>query len=331
MEKMNLVLVGFGHVGKAFFRLIGEKREICRSRYGVDPVLVGIFRKRGGCDRIPGWDEQPAVELVWRPELKLEALLSSAEPGILVECTPGFAGTGDPGLSHIRAALTRGWHVVTANKAPLIADWSGLFELSKAHRRRLGISGTTAAALPTLDVARYALAGAEIERIEGILNGTSNYILTQIRKGRAFDEALREAQAGGIAEPDPRNDVEGWDTAYKILLLANAVYDQDFSLDDIDVKGITDLEQEQIQSGRGHGRALKLIGRISRESEAFKLEVRPQLIDESHPLFGVNDTEKGITFWTDTMSVVTVKGGKSDPRGTAAALLKDILHIGAGI
>lgn len=330
MENMNLVLMGFGNVGKAFFQLVGEKKELCRSRYGINPIFVGIFRKWGGCDRIPGLDEQRSEELEWRPELKLEPLLSSVSPGILVECTPGFQGTGEPGLAHIRAALARGWHVVTANKAPLVADWSGLFELSKAQHRRIGISGATAAALPTLDVALYSLAGTEIERIEGILNGTSNYILTQIRKGRAFDEALREAQARGIAETDPRNDVEGWDTAYKIMLLANAVYNKNFSLDDIEVTGITNLKQEQIQHGRIHGHTLKLIGRISREDEKFDLEVRPLVIDESHPLFGVNDTEKGITFWTDTMSAVTVKGGKSDPRGTAAALLKDILHIGAG-
>jgi len=330
MKKMNFVLMGFGNVGKAFFQLVRDKREICRNRYGLDPVFAGIFRKRGGCDHFPGFDEGRMEELNWKPELKLEALLSSESPGVLVECTPGFAGTGDPGLSHIRAALIHGWHVVTANKAPLVADWSGLSKLAKEHQRQLRISGATAAALPTVDVAQVALAGTEIECIEGILNGTTNHILTQVREGRAFDEALKEAQERGIAETDPRNDVEGWDTAYKILLLANVIFDADIRLKDIRVEGITDLSEEQVRSGRVPGHALKLLGRIHREAGRIELEVRPVVIDKCHPLFGVDNTEKGITFWTDTMSAVTVMGGKSNPRATAAAMLKDVLLIDAG-
>jgi len=203
-------------------------------------------------------------------------------------------------------------------------------KLAKEHHRQLRISGATAAALPTVDVAEVALAGTDIERVEGILNGTTNYILTQVREGRAFEEALREAQERGIAETDPRNDVEGWDTAYKILLLANVIFEADLKLEDIRVEGITGLSDEQIRSGRVPGHELKLLGRICRDAGGLELEVRPRVIEKDHPLFGVDNTEKGIAFWTDTMSAVTVIGGKSDPRATAAAMLKDLLLIDGG-
>jgi len=330
MKTINIVLMGFGNVGKAFYQLLREKRDVCRNRYGLDPVLVAVFRSRGGCDRFPGFDEGSGGELEWNPGLGFESVLSGQAPGVMIECTPGFTGSGDPGLTHIRGALNRRWHVVTANKAPLVVDWSGLMKLAKEHHRQLRISGATAAALPTVDVAEVALAGTDIERVEGILNGTTNYILTQVREGRAFEEALREAQERGIAETDPRNDVEGWDTAYKILLLANVIFEADLKLEDIRVEGITGLSDEQIRSGRVPGHELKLLGRICRDAGGLELEVRPRVIEKDHPLFGVDNTEKGIAFWTDTMSAVTVIGGKSDPRATAAAMLKDLLLIDGG-
>ena len=190
----------------------------------------------------------------------------------------------------------------------------------------LKISGATAAALPTLDVALYSLAGTEIYRIEGILNGTTNYILTRMREGMDYKQALEEAQSKGIAEPDPSLDVEGWDTASKILLITNTVMDIDLTLKDVKVEGITAVPIHLLDEGREEDKALKLLGEFSRE-EDFKLEVSPKLIDRSHPLFGVDGANKGITFTTDTMHSVTVTGGKSDPRGAGAALLKDIINI----
>ncbi len=178
-----------------------------------------------------------------------------------------------------------------------------------------------------MDVGFYALAGTCVYRIEGILNGTTNYILTRMSRGTDFRVALKEAQEKGITEPDPSLDLEGWDTAFKLLFITNTVCDTDFTLDDVKVEGIANMSGHLIREGREPHQALKLLGTFSREEEQPYLRVKPSIMNSAHPLFGVNDTNKGITFFTDTMSSVTVTGGRSDPRGAAAALLKDIINI----
>ena len=148
-----------------------------------------------------------------------------------------------------------------------------------------------------------------------------------MRAGARYEEALKEAQAKGIAESDPSLDVEGWDTASKLLLIANTALNKVYSLDDVKVEGITNMSPQLLQQGRKKGKALKLLAIMERDEEELDLEVGPVLIDQSHPLYGVDGTTKGITFITDSMDSITVLGGKSDPRGAAAALLKDIIHI----
>ena len=187
-------------------------------------------------------------------------------------------------------------------------------------------SGATAAALPALDVGLFSLAGTEILSIEGILNGTSNFILTRMGEGVTYEKALEEARAKGIAEHNPALDVEGWDTASKLLLIGNSALGLSLSLVDIKVQGITAIPPALIESSRKEGRTIKLIGKISRRGTDWDAEVTPIAIAPGHPLSGVDGTNKGITFQTDTMGAVTVTGGKSDPRGAAAALLKDIIQ-----
>ena len=217
--------------------------------------------------------------------------------------------------------------MATANKGPLVVDFRNLMDKAEKAGTALKFSGATAAALPTIDVALHALAGSTITGMEGILTGTANYILTQMSKGFPFESALREAQEKGIAETDPSQDVEGWDTAYKILLLTNAVFGTSFSLDDVQIEGIGKCDPEMMEATRKRGDKLKLLGRMSHAGDGYSLSVELVPINSAHPLFNVDGTEKGITFETDTMSSITVIGGKSDPIGTAAALLKDIINI----
>lgn len=337
MKKVNIILVGYGRVGKAFFQVAYEKTALCQERYGLDLKFHSICEIDGALFPSDPLDVSHILtehnslfslreSPFWKSGLALKDVLSSIEPGVLVECTPSNIKSGEPGLSHLRQALDSGWHVVTANKGPLVVDFRGLREKAKERGVALKISGATAAALPTLDVALYSLAGTEIYRIEGILNGTTNYILTRMREGMDYKQALEEAQSKGIAEPDPSLDVEGWDTASKILLITNTVMDTDFTLKDVKVEGITAIPSQILHKGREEGRALKLLGIFSKEEET-RPEVSLKLIDSSHPLFGVGGANKGITFTTDTMHSVTVTGGKSDPRGAGAALLKDIINI----
>ena len=333
--RLPLVLAGFGHVGKAFCVLLQEKRAALLERYDLDLGLRVVLKSDGGFLAETDLSESALSEILagqtgsqspWKPGLTVESALRIIEPGILVECTPSDLETGEPGLSHIQIALTSGWHVVTVNKGPLVVASARLLGLAREKSLSLRFSGATAAALPTLDVGLFSLAGTEILSIEGILNGTSNFILTKMGEGATFADALADAREKGIAEPDPTLDVEGWDTAAKLLLIANSVLGLDLVLGDIKVEGISGVSPSLVSGARTAGKSIKLIGRISRTESRWTAAVSPLALEPSHPLFHVDGTAKGITFLTDTMGRVTVTGGKSDPRGAAAALLKDIIH-----
>ena len=330
--------MGYGNVGKAFLKLIQQKEETCREKYGLDLRVAAIIRSKKALlycqlqkadrilEKLQDYVEEKSSP-VWKENIFLEETIDTFHPGVLVECTPTDSKTGGAGLQYIRLALDRDWNVVTANKGPLVIDYQGLMDKARQKNLSLKISGATAAALPTIDVAQNSLAGSEILKFEGIVNGTTNFILTKIGEGSNFSDALHEAQEKGIAETDPIQDVEGWDTAYKVLLLTNAIFDISKSLSDVKVQGITQINPALIQESRIGGKKLKLLGRMSRKGEDISLEVVLEAVDKTHPLFYVDGTEKGITFETDTMSTITVIGGKSDPIGTAAALLKDLINI----
>ncbi len=267
--------------------------------------------------------------VLWKQGLKYIEALDGMEPGVLVECTPSDLRTGEPGLSHITWALENGWHVAAASKGALVLDFRKLNDLAAKRGVRLMASGAAAAALPTLDVGVGSLAGAEILGIEGILNGTTNYILTKMEEGVTYAEALADAQTRGIAEPDPTMDVDGWDTAAKLVIISNTVMGTGFGLDEVGISGIRDIAPHLVPKAAEAGKALRLMGKCSKEDRThpWRLEVGLALLDGDHPLFGVRGTTKGITFYTDTMGPVTVVGGRSDPRGTGAAMLKDIINI----
>ena len=342
MRRVDLILTGLGHVGRAFAALAWEKRGLCSSRYGLDLRLRAAINSKGGflAGRAPGGEgladlpaavPAPLRSPAWHPGLRLREALGEGEPGVLVECTPTDIRTGEPGHSFMTEALSQGWHVAAASKGALVLDFPGLSALARTSGARLKYSGATAAALPTLDVGQVALAGASVSRIEGILTGVTNHILTRMESGVSFAAALKEAQGLGIAEPDPSFDLDGWDTACKILLIANAVTGAEFRLADVRREGIRNLSPEDLKKARNVGKAVKLLGRFVQEGGERRIEVAVSTLDSTHPLHGVSGTNKAISFFTDTMGTISVAGGKSDPRGAAAALLKDIVNIYRGI
>ncbi|HEK85641.1 MAG TPA: homoserine dehydrogenase [Candidatus Aminicenantes bacterium] len=338
MEKINIILVGFGRVGQAFFNLLREKYDYCRARYGLELELRGIVRNKGSIllsstQRVmtPAYFLTEDLDTLadWIPSITLSDFLEEFGSGIVVDCTPSNLENGEPGFTIMKAALEKGWHVVTASKGALVLRPGELQNLSKEKNVLIKASGATAAALPTLDVGLNSLAGATIQAIEGLLNGTCNYILTRMNEGLSYDQALEEAQEKGIAERDPSLDVGGWDTAAKMILIANQVLGTEIRLSEAIVRGIVGITPEIIEKTRRLDKVLKLIGKCDRESydAPWKVEVGLALLDREHPLAGINEANKGIIFYTDTMGWVAVSGGKSDPRGAAAALLKDIISI----
>jgi len=213
---------------------------------------------------------------------------------------------------------------------PARARWSSILRISKPKPGRKNFPSSSAERRPPpsrRSVATISLAGAKILGFEGVLTGTTNYILSRLEQGLSFEEALKDARARGIAETDPSMDIDGWDTACKVLLLANASAGTEFVLDDLEVEGIRAVAAKDLAAARAEGNALKLLGRLYEEGGRFKADVKVQAVPSSHPLFRLTGTNKGIVFRTDTMGSIAVTDGKSDPRGTAAAVLKDLINI----
>ena len=339
-RRIKVIVCGFGRVGREFARLVHEKSERMRAAYGLEAFIVGIGELNGSLHRPGGLDPIEAADAFEReggfaghPNLEADwqglDLVRSAQADVLIETTPTEVRTGEPALSHIREALDRGIHVVSANKGPFIRAYRELINLAKEKNLELKISAAAAAALPTIDVAETCLAGAEILEIEGVLNGTTNFILTRMRTdGQSYEEALAEAQALGIAETDPTLDVEGFDTANKLALITNVCMGADLTPEDVERTGIAGVSLEEVQSANEAGKIMRLVGVAKRdETGRVSARVQPEFLAPEHPLAGVEGAEKGITYTSDTMDRVTVVGGKSDPRGAAAALLKDLINI----
>ncbi len=337
---VRIVVCGLGRVGQAFVNLLVQKGKDLQKRYdlnlkavaavdiggaAVSPAglpledLMAHLKKGGKVEEMPGFGKKG---------LSGKEVLSSMPGEVLVETTPTNIKDGEPGMTHLRTALGSGKHVVTAAKGPLVLRYQELKDLADKGKVRLMISAATAAALPTLDVGLSCLAGTEVLNAEGILNGTTNYILTRMyEEGTPYKDALAEAQKMGVAEPDPSLDVEGRDTANKILLIANEVLQAALSLKEIPVEGITRVTPEDIQKAKKEGKIIKLIGRAEKKDGKVAASVAPMALPLDHPLASVRGTEKAISYLTDTMDRVTVSGGKSNPVGAAAALLKDVIRI----
>ncbi|MDP9374674.1 MAG: homoserine dehydrogenase [Chloroflexota bacterium] len=343
MERVDILLSGYGRVGQHFAGLVAERGDELRARHGVDLVIRGATDSRG-CAVATAPEGLPLELLVAYggdlyafPELgrpgygTLDAL---AEGGwrVLVETTPSDVTTGGAALGHLEAALGAGVDVVTAAKGPLVRRLAELRALGRERGARLKFGAAVAAALPTIDVAEAALTGARLREFGGILNGTTNFILGRMAEtGCAYEVALGEAQARGIAEPDPALDVEGIDTATKLVILANALYGAEgaasLRLADVAATGITAVTPEEVAAAGAEGGALKLIGRCWREPGGIRATVRPERLPGDDLLAHVGGAEKAIVFRTDTMDRIFVGGGKSDLRGAAAALLRDVLNL----
>lgn len=340
MTPVRIIVCGFGNVGRAFVQLIARKQVDLEARYAIQPRIQAVVDVNGAAVADGGGLPLARLREVAAQGRPIETMPAFGRPGaaaldvlrttpadFLAEATPTNLVDGEPARTHMNTALALGLDVLTANKGPLVLYYADLHERARAADRRIFMSAATAAALPTLDVGRLCTAGARIESIEGILNGTTNYILTRMtREDCDYTTALKAAQDLGIAETDPALDVEGLDTRNKIILIANQLLDQRLTTGDVDTEGITAVGREAIRRAREEGRVIKLIGSARRQNDHLQVRVAPEALEADHPLAGVNFSEKGISFDTDTMGRITVTGGHSSPTGAAAALLKDLIQ-----
>jgi homoserine dehydrogenase len=338
---VSLALIGFGNVGQALAAILRDHEDRLERDYGVRFEFAAVADISGAAvSRGAALSPGRLLEVMQStggvcnypecgvPGMSGAEVVAQVEADVLVEASPTNIEHGEPALSHIRMAIERGMHVVTANKGPLVVAFAELRELARQHNRRLMYGPATAAALPTVSVGTYELAGSKVTGIEGILNGTTNYILTQMgERGSSYEEALREAQELGIAETDPTLDVEGYDTANKLLILANSLMEGSLKLADIEREGIAGVSTAEVRAARDAGGALKLVGRAFWEGDRLRAVVRPTVLDGRHSLAGIHGSEKGVTFHSDLLGTITITGGASGRIPAAASILRDLLNL----
>lgn len=326
MQISRVAIAGFGNVGRATATLLLSRRERYRRAYGIDMRLVAVCGSRAGAADEAGLEAHRFDEL--EPGKTGPDFIAASGADLLIEAGPSDFRTGGPGLAYIRSALSNGRDAVAISKGAPVYDGRGLRDLARTNGAALKISGATAAALPTIDLLEHSLLGCEVLKVEGILNATTNYLLhAMTTRGIGLDAALKEAQAGGFAERDPRNDVEGWDTACKLLILANFGLGADMSIDDISVQGIQAVTKAQVDAWGADGLVPKLVGSLMRQSGALQATVAVRAYPQNDAFALVTGKRKAIRVVTDVMGEIVAIGGGAEPAATAAAALKDLEHI----
>ncbi len=334
---MLLLLIGFGTVGRALAQVLDDRADALRQNQRFEAQIVGVATRRRGMLYHPDGldlaalleaskqghlDHYPQVDGLVRSMDTLE-LIRMAKADALVEVSSTNLSDGQPALDYCRAALISGKHVVMANKGPAALAYAELVGLAREAGKQIGIEATVMAGTPSLWLGMDALAGSGITAARGILNGTTNYMLTQMESGMDYAQALAQAQALGYAETDPSGDVDGWDAAGKAIILAAALFGQRLTLDQMNVRGISQLTGADIESARAAGERWKLIATVTPDHA----QVEPVRLPVSHPLAQVSGATNAITFNTELLGEVTLIGPGAGPRATAFGLLLDLLTI----
>jgi homoserine dehydrogenase len=336
MKSLRVSVAGFGFVGRGFVELLGRKQELLRQVYDIDARLVGVGNSRGFIYREDGLDIATVLELgaAKRPLSDYErarhwvsavAGLSETGTNMLVEAIPTDLANVQPSLDLIVTALGLGAHVVTANKGPGALAALDLLALAKQQGVQLRMESSVMAGTPVLSTILEGMAGATVQEVRGILNGTTNFILTNMAEGRAYADVLAEAQQLGYAETDPTADVEGYDTLAKTLILAALVFHQPLKVDEVKLQGITGVTLDDVKQAASEGKRIKLIAAIKREGEQLLASVLPQALLLEDPLARVSGSSNALSIRTDTLGETTIIGAGAGAIVTAQGMLADMI------
>ncbi|MCX8061926.1 MAG: homoserine dehydrogenase [Anaerolineales bacterium] len=338
MRTIRLLMVGLGNVGQGFLTILSEQKQSLETHYGLNISVVGVNDLRmGSLADSKGIPIQNLLAAAAKGDLStlsaeqkgftVEEMLDLVDYDGLVEASYTNLQTGEPATNYIRKALASGKHVVTTNKGPIALHYAELQALAKQNGVQIGFEGTVMSGTPTLFLGMNWLRAAEIQRIQGIFNGTTNFILTKMEEGKEYAEALAEAQRLGYAEADPTGDVEGYDAAGKVVILANVLMGKSIAMSDVDRQGITHLTSTDIQNAQREGKRWKLIGTIEMVEGTIKASVKPLMLPLSNPLAQVMGATNAVTYTTRYLGEVTLVGAGAGRLETGYALLADLLSI----
>ena len=330
----NLILIGFGKVGQSLAEMLELRSTELREDYGVDLKVVAIVDRGGAAVSKTGIDITDALK-VKRPAGSVSAMKDSGKPhlsalevleevdgDIVVEATSTNLENGEPGLTHIKKALSLGRHIVTTNKGPLALSLPYLIDLSCKNKVSLCFSGSVGGAMPILEFAKRCLYGDKIESIRGVLNGTTNYILWRVaEKHVSLSEALKEARELGYTEENILYDLDGLDTACKLVILANSVMNRKVSLRDVEVKGIREISLQEVLNAKKEGFAVRLIGSINE-----RITVSPEKFPVRDPLC-VDSASNAVVFTCTCSGQHLLIGRGAGSKETASSVVRDIVNI----
>jgi len=338
IREINSALIGLGNVGRNFLRILEQKDERLRTQYGLSFRIVCVADSSGVAVNLAGYDwaalrehkeagERVAELAGFQPGMTPADVLASLDCDLVLEASPVNLEDGEPGLGVTRAALARGISVVLANKAPLVLAFHELHKLAETHDAGLAFSATVCGALPVINIGRRDLIAADVQMLRGVFNSTSNFILEEMAGGRTYGDALAEAQQRGIAEADPALDVEGWDTANKLVIIANSFLGIHVGLNDVDVEGITKVTRDDLEIANRYGQNIKLLAVAEATTDGYQLSVSPTLVPRDEFLGSCNGWEMGVEIASDLYGKMYYKIWEREPLPTAAAMLRDAVNL----
>jgi homoserine dehydrogenase len=329
-------LCGLGNVIRAFINHYQQVSDFIASAYGFRLEFAAACDSRSFIDTsdidvdefVKKKEEGGELPLSDRPLEEMSAMIKAGRIDLLIDGLPSSKKDEGPSFPVVMTALEHGVSVICANKAPVVFKGLEMLECGRAHEASIGLSGATAGCLPAVGVMMRELAGSSIERIRGVLNGTSNFVLdVMCHDGLTMEQAIKKAVDLGIAEPDYQDDLSGIDTAYKLIILALMLTNVHVHPRSVSCQGVMDIHDDELKACETQGKAFRLVGTCEIKEGKPRISVGLEKVSSHDPLYWVRGTEKGITFTTTYMGKLTVVGGSSSRTHIAAALLKDIINV----
>ncbi len=319
-------------MGQSLVKLFDSRAGDLYAKYGLKPRVVGVFDSKSGITNTSGLNLEKIIQEKKRTgtvgghtdknsRIVGVDMIKDVDADVLVETTASNYKDAEPGITHITTAMKKGMHVISVNKGPLALAFPSLTELAAYNRVMFRFSGTVGGGTPILNYAKNSLKGEQITSFTGILNGTTNYILTNMARGMTFKAALQDARKKGYVEADESLDLDGLDAAAKLVILANWVMGMKITMPDINYTGIRNVTTKDIKKARKNEAAIKLIASCDKE-----LTVSPMEIPEDDPLC-VNGTLNAIAFTSEHSGTQTIIGKGAGGIETASSILRDLLEI----
>jgi homoserine dehydrogenase len=327
---LDLILIGYGNVARRFASLLDEQRDTLLRDYGLRARIVGIATRGHGAT-LDGRPVRPtSTRTFLRDAIRAHAAAARQRRLVVIETTTLDIASGEPAIGHVRAALTGGAHVITANKGPVAFAYGALRRAAQRADRRFLFEGAVMDGVPIFNLVRETLPALNVLGFRGVVNSTTNFILTAMEDGQPFEKALAEMQARGVAEADASLDVDGWDAAAKTAALANVLLGANITPRDVDRHGIGPATAPLARTARAVGTRMKLVARAERQGRRVTARVALEELRGDDLLAGLEGQQNALVLKTDLLEEIAIVQRSGSLTQTAYALLSDLITVGRG-